>query len=263
MKNHLTAIINTFNEEGHIEDCIKSLSGLTQSIVVVDSGSTDRTVEIAKRCGAVIQAVHRFQYVEQIRNISIAFVPDGWIIILDADERVTPELTTEIKKIIEDPHTSDHTHFKIPRKNIFNGKRWMKHGGWWPDYQIRLFEKNAFVQWPEHIHSTPEFKGSLGYLTNPIKHLVVSSLSDMVQKTLLFEDIESDLLFKANKKANAFTFFRKFLGELYRRLIKHRGFMDGSVGIIESIYQAYSKTITYLFLYEKQHANDTKKSRTL
>ncbi len=263
MTNHLTAIINTFNEERHIEDCIKSLSGLTQSIVVVDSGSTDRTVEIAKRCGAVIQEVHRFQYVEQIRSISIAFVPDGWIAILDADERMTPELITEIKKIIEGPHTSDHTHFKIPRKNIFNGKKWMRHGGWWPDYQIRLFEKNAFVRWPDHIHSTPEFKGSLGYLTNPIKHFVVSSLSDMVQKTLLFEDYESDLLFKANKKASTLIFFRKFLGELYRRLIKHRGFMDGSVGIIESVYQAYSKTITYLFLYEKQHANDTEKSRAL
>ena len=139
----------------------------------------------------------------------------------------------------------------------------MKHGGWWPDYQIRLFKKGSFIRWPDHIHSTPEFTGPLGYLTHPIEHLIVSSLEKMVNKTLLFEDYESDLLFKAGKNVHTLTFFRKFLGELYRRLIKHRGFLDGQVGIIESIYQAYSKTITYLFLYEKQHANDTKKSRTL
>ena len=85
----------------------------------------------------------------------------------------------------------------------------------------------------------------------------------MVEKTLLFEDIESDLLYEANKKVTIFTFFRKFLGELYRRLIKHPGFMDGTVGIIECIYQAYSKTITYLFLYEKKYIRDSKKSGSL
>ena len=81
----------------------------------------------------------------------------------------------------------------------------------------------------------------------------------MVKKTVIFEDIESNLLLKAKKTSGTKTFFRKYLAELYRRLIKNLGFLDGPFGIIESIYQAFSKTITYLFLYEKQN----KKGRSL
>lgn len=75
----------------------------------------------------------------------------------------------------------------------------------------------------------------------------------MVQKTLIFEDIESELLCKANKPVSTITFFRKFLGELFRRFFANSGFLDGKIGIIESVYQAYSKTITYLLLYEKKN----------
>ena len=74
----------------------------------------------------------------------------------------------------------------------------------------------------------------------------------MVKKTIIFENIESDLLFKAKRKTGTGIFFRKFLAEIYRRLIRNLGFLDGPFGIIEAIYQAFSKTITYLFLYEKQ-----------
>ena len=267
MKNNITTIINTFNEERHIKKCIESLQGLGAKIIVVDSGSTDQTIQVAKRCGVEVHEVRRFQYVEQIRKMSIDFVKDGWILILDADERMTPELISEVQEIVQNQNSPQHTHFKLPRKNIFGGNvdksepTWLRHGGWWPDYQLRLFQKDAFIRWPDHIHSNPEFTASLGHLTHPIQHLLVSSLEGMVQKTLLFEDIESDLLYKANKKVHTLTFFRKFLGELYRRLMKHHGYLDGTVGIIESIYQAYSKTITYLFLYEKQHNHQTKKSR--
>lgn len=269
MKSNITAIVNTFNEERHIEKCIDSLLGLSAKIIVVDSGSTDQTIQVAKKCGVEVREVRRFQYVEQIREMSIDFVKDGWILILDADERITPELKSEILKIVQDQNYSQYTHFKLPRKNIFgenvdiSKRTWLKHGGWWPDYQLRLFQKDAFISWPDHIHSNPKFKGPLGHLSHPIQHFIVSSLEGMVLKTLLFEDIESDLLYKANKKVHTLTFFRKFLGELYRRLIKHHGYLDGTVGIIESIYQAYSKTITYLFLYEKQHEHQAKKSGSL
>ena len=97
----------------------------------------------------------------------------------------------------------------------------------------------------------------MGYLNNSITHYFHGNLEEMVQKTIVFEDIESDLLFQAQKNASICTFFRKFFGELTRRLLLKTGFRDGIIGIIESIYQAFSKTITYLYLYEK------KKSRSL
>lgn len=76
----------------------------------------------------------------------------------------------------------------------------------------------------------------------------------MVEKTIIYEEIEAELLFKAGRKVSTLTFFRKFFGELYRRLLKRIGFMDGPIGIIEGIYQAHSKTITQLFLYEKKES---------
>ena len=99
MKNNITTIINTFNEERHIKKCIESLQGLGAKIIVVDSGSTDQTIQVAKRCGVEVHEVRRFQYVEQIRKMSIDFVKDGWILILDADERMTPELISEVQGI--------------------------------------------------------------------------------------------------------------------------------------------------------------------
>lgn len=145
------------------------------------------------------------------------------------------------------------THYKIPRQNIFGRGQWLRHGGWWPDYQLRFINKKYFKNWPKEIHSSPDINGATGYLKQPLLHYFHGDLTKMVEKTIIFENIESELLFKANKNVTTTTFFRKFLAEFYRRCIKHLGFLDGTVGIIESIYQAFSKTITYLYLYEKKN----------
>jgi glycosyltransferase involved in cell wall biosynthesis len=277
----ISIIIHSLNEEKNIEDCIESAKLLTDEIILIDMESTDKTVEFAKNLKVPSYNFPKSNYVEPAREFGIKQAKTDWVLILDADERITKELANEIKDItrynqiqsdkiskktdyirlnpIESdsiqlhPISSDSISFyKIPRKNIFANIKWLKHGGWWPDYQIRLINKKHFINWPKRIHSTPVIKGNLGYLRNPITHYFHGNLSNMVKKTVVFEDIESELLFKAGKKVTTKTFFRKFLAELYRRLIKNFGFCDGIIGIIESIYQAFSKTITYLFLYEKQ-----------
>lgn len=259
--NTITIIIHTRNEESNIQDCIKSARILTRNIIVIDMDSSDRTRSIATKNNVSVKSFPYSLYVEPARSFGIKQSTTEWVFILDADERMTRELAQEIKNIVIPDEAQ--THFSVSRKNIFGKKSWLRHGGWWPDRQIRLIKKSSFLSWPSQIHSTPQFDGKCGKLQNPILHYSHGDIHKMVEKTVLFEDIESDLLYETNKKVTIFTFFRKFLGELYRRLIKHRGFMDGTVGIIESIYQAYSKTITYLFLYEKQQADSTKKSRTL
>jgi hypothetical protein len=195
---------------------------------------------------------------------------------LDADERISQELAEEIKSVVSrswsgvsqelvetnltsSTNSTNLTFFKIPRQNIFANVKWLRHGGWWPDYQVRLINKKYFVGWPKRIHSTPKIKGNFGYLKNSLIHYFHGDLNSMVKKTVVFEGIESDLLLKAKKTAGTSTFLRKYFAELYRRLIKNLGFIDGPFGIIEAIYQAFSKTITYLFLYEKQN----KKSRSV
>ena len=257
--NNTTIIIHTRNEERNIEDCINSAKLLTEEIMLIDMESTDKTVEIARNLKVLVSNFPRSHYVEPAREFGISQSKTDWVLILDADERITKELTDEIKSVIRN---SQFSNYKIPRKNIFGNPPaggWLKYGGWWPDYQIRLVNKKYFIRWPKRIHSTPQIKGDFGYLENPLIHYFHGDLTSMVKKTVIFEDIESNLLLKAKKTSGTKTFFRKYLAELYRRLIKNLGFLDGPFGIIESIYQAFSKTITYLFLYEKQN----KKGRSL
>ncbi len=251
----ISVLIQVHNEERHLPDCIKSAKLLTDSIVITDMESTDKSVSIAEKHGADI---HHFSphthYVEPARAFGIQNVKTDWVMILDADERMTKELAHEITKAIS---STECTHYKIPRKNMFGGKKWLTYGGWWPDEQIRLIHIPSFKSWPTNIHSTPHINGTLGYLKQPFLHHFHGDLSQMVEKTVLFEDIESKLLFAAKKQSGIPIFFRKFFGELYRRLIAKQGFKDGEIGIIESIYQAFSKTITYLFLYEKNKKSST------
>lgn len=245
----ITVVIATYNEEKNIVECIKSARLLTENILVVDTQSIDKTAELAKKAGGfVIDFPHR-RFVEPVRKFSIEKTQTEWVFVLDADERITPELSKEIHDIIGHTHV---THFKLPRKNIFARKQWLKFGGWYPDPVIRFIKKSAFEDWPDRIHSTPQISGEMGFLKSSLEHYFHSSLDEMVEKTVLYEDIESSLLYEAGHSASVPTFFRKYLGELWRRLFLYMGFRDGVYGIIESIYQAYSKTITYLMLYEKK-----------
>ncbi len=277
MENRTTVIIHTHNAADHIAECIESARLLSDQIHVIDMESTDTTVEIAKKKGASVFFVPMQNYVEPVREFGIRTAKTDWIFILDADERITPELATEIHNVIARrvtdeaiPSESNHrsvsslpmtidskntAYFKVARKNIFGRKKWLQHGNWWPDYQTRLIKLEAFKSWPKAIHSTPQIEGNSALLKNPILHYFHGNIESMVEKTILFEDIESDLLFKAGRTVSTPTFFRKFAGELFRRLIKHAGFMDGEIGIIENVYQAFSKTITYLYLYEKKKSS--------
>lgn len=248
--DNITTIIFTPKDDENIKDCIESARLLTENVILVYPDST---------------------FVETVRESGIKQAKTDWVLILDADERVTKELAEEIRFIVNrqrspysktlDVKRQDDTglvteqrltHFKVPRKNIFGKAKWLRHGGWWPDYQIRLINKNHFVNWPKRIHSTPKIKGETKYLNNPLLHYFHGDLEKMVEKTIIFEGVESDLLYKVDKNANTSIFFRKYFAELWRRMFKGLGFLDGTVGIIESIYQAFSKTITYLLLYEKR-----------
>ncbi len=249
----ITVIINSYNNEDHIADCIASARLLTEQVIVVDMESHDRTSEIAHRLGAQVHTFPQSRYVEPARMFGVNQAITDWVFILDTDERITTSLAVEIKDVLANTSSKPPTHFRIPRKNMFAETAWLKHGGWWPDHQVRLIKKDALRNWPARIHATPEITGSCAALKSPLIHYFHTDISGMVKKTIIFEDIESDLLYSASRKVNVSTFFRKYLGELIRRLILRQGFRDGVFGMLESIYQAYSKTITWLYLYEKKY----------
>lgn len=252
----ITVIISTNNEDKNIGDCIRSALLLTNSILLIDTGSLDNTIYEAKKVYKDLQVIQKgkISCVEEIRMFSIKQVKTDWVFIIDADERINKELAEEINLTI---NNTNKTHFEVKRKNIFLGKKWLRYGGWYPDRQIRLIKKNSLVDWPKKIHSFPMIEGEKGILDNDLDHFFHPNFENMVEKTVLYEGIEANLLYKANKEVRIATLFRKYLGELFRRLIMKKGFLDGSYGIIESFYQAFSKTITYILLYEK-YVNEEK-----
>ncbi len=249
-KSKVTIVIQVRNAANNIAACVESAKLLTRDIVVMDMDSTDGTREIARKAGATVRVIPRFPYVEPARNLAFEKISGEWVFVMDADERMTGELAEEIKAILE---ITPHSSFRVPRENIIAQKVTLRHGGWWPDHQIRLIKKTDFLNWPKEIHSTPNVRGSRGKLENPFQHYFHTDLESMVEKTANFEGREAALLYAAGRKVGVPTFFRKFLGELFRRLIKQKGFLDGAYGIIESFYQAYSKTITWILLYEKRN----------
>jgi len=174
-----------------------------------------------------------------------------WIFYVDSDEEVTNEVKEEIKTVVED-NNQKNAAFAIPRRNFIFGKEF-KHGGQWPDYQVRLFKKEAFIKWEGNLHEQPKYKDELGYLKNPLIHHKDITVGQMIDKTNIWSEIEADLLFQSNHpKMNGFRFASVAIREFWLRFVKQLSFLDGREGIIYGIYQIYSKLITYSKLWERQ-----------
>lgn len=243
----LSAVILTKNSEETLADCLSSIEWISE-IVIVDENSIDTTVEIAKKFGALVFETSDSNFSNK-RNFGAKNCSSEWIFYIDADEKVTTDLKKEILSSI---NSSRYTGYAIPRKNILLGHE-MKHGGWWPDYVLRLIKKKDLLGWKGKLHEQPEIKGNIGKLTNPLIHNSHRSLSTMVEKTNQWSEIEAELLFKSNHpKMTWWRFFSVAFREFWYRGIIKLGFLDGSTGIIEIIYQMYSRMITYAKLWEMQ-----------
>lgn len=247
---NLSVVIITKDSADKIKDCLESARSITSDILVIDGGSIDGTVKIAERYGArVIKQLGRGY--SDWRNQGIKEARGEWIFYLDSDERVTPELAREIESLITG-HKLAFFAYAIPRRNIILGKE-MKHGGWWPDYVKRLYKKSALKKWVGDLHEEPVFEGKMGHLKNPMVHLKHSSLSEMIEKTNQWSEIEAKLLFDASHpKMSWWRFFRIMLTEFWYRMVIKKGFLDGVEGVIYAIYQMWSKFVTYAKLWEMQ-----------
>jgi glycosyltransferase involved in cell wall biosynthesis len=247
-KIDISAIVLAKNEEVKLPDCLKSLTWVDE-IVLVDTGSKDRTIDIARQYRARVINYHKGGYSEW-RNKGKEEAKGKWIFYVDADERVSPQLRDEVETLIsqETPYNA----YAIPRKNIILGKE-MLHGGWWPDHVKRLYKKNGLNKWTGALHEEPEFKGELGFLSEPLIHIKHDNLSDMIEKSNLWSVKEAELLLKASHPQMVWwRFIRIMLTELYYRLITLKGYLDGVEGIIYACYQMWYRFMVYAKLWEMQ-----------
>ena len=234
-----------------IGDCLKSLD-FVDKIVVIDTGNTDKTNEIAKKDGAKTIKYSGPSNFASWRNFALKEIKTGWILYLDADERISKSLQEEILLKTKKENTESYNAYAIPRRNFIFNKEF-KHSGQYPDYQKRLFKRSEFIKWTGEVHEEPQFKGGLGHLKNPMIHRKDMTLSQMVEKTNKWSEIEAKLMFEAkHPPMNILRFFTAILREFYLRMIKQMAFLDGPEGIIYAIYQVFSKFTSYAKLYEMQ-----------
>lgn len=241
----ISAIIIVLNGEKLLPDCIDSLK-FCDEILVVDGGSVDKTVLVAKELGArVIQGTSE-SFAEQ-RNIGLSHAKGEWVLYVDVDERVSPELQNHILDRIKN-NTVD-TAYTVQRKNFYLGNHP------WPKIELleRVFKKNALKGWYGKLHESPKITGSVGNLQGFLFHYTHQDLATMVEKTNVWSEIEAELRYK-NKHPHmvSWRFFRVMLTAWYDSYIKQAGWKAGTAGVVESIYQAFSIFITYAKLWELQ-----------
>ena len=242
----LSVIVLTKNEAMMIKDCLASIKDLADEIILVDSGSTDDTVKIARELGAkIISASGDYA---SLRNVGLKAASGEWIFYIDADERVSPELADEIKQIAKGEATS----YKLNRQNIVFG-RWIKHGGYWPDPVHRLFKKEALTGWTGRLHESPQVIGKVGYLKQPLAHYTIRSIAAALEKSRDWSAIEAQLLFEANvPRVTWWKIIKAFKLEFLRQLVLRLGVLDGMPGFVLAYIRAYHQASVLVNLWQKQ-----------
>lgn len=248
----LTVVINTKNEEQKLPALLKSLKPLSAHVMVVDMNSHDRTTKIAKDFGAeVINYKEEHGFADPARNFAFSKVKTNWILVMDADEVLTPELALFIKARVESP-TADV--YYLARKNLFFGQ-WVKHTGWWPDYNPRLF-RTGYLSWPARVHGSPEVKGRVENVSAKenlaILHYNYDSVDHYLEKLNRYTTLAATSLKINDIKApiSQAQVLDKFLSEFLRRYFSMEGWKDGVMGSGLSLLQASYELSTLLKIWE-------------
>lgn len=242
----LGVVILTHNNQATIQNCLASVKSADE-IIVIDDNSTDKTLDFVKKYPAKIIHQRLVDFSHQ-RNLAIKQVKSDWVLFLDSDEKVTAELLTEIKQAIGNSFSA----YRIKRQNYFFGKR-IKHGGYWPDWQTRLFRVKDFRRFVGAIHESPEFIGQLGELDNYLIHFSHKNLIECFQKSLSWTKTEAEEFIKAgHPPVTWWRIIKVMIWEFCYRYFKKLGFLDGYVGFIESLIQAINRFFVYQQIWELQ-----------
>jgi glycosyltransferase involved in cell wall biosynthesis len=242
----ISVAVITKNEENNIEDALKSVSDANE-IVVVDAFSTDRTVALCKKyTKKVVQ--HEWLGFAHQKQLAVDATAGPWVLILDADERVTPELKKEIADTLLNT-TCDG--FYIPRKNYFLGK-WIKHSGWWPDNTLRLFKKEKGHLEPREVHEKVVLDGNAGYLKHPLAHYTYWSISDFIKRMENYSSLAAKEIRKSSGRAGLFSLTIKPVATFIKMYLLRRGFLDGRRGLILAAFYGFYTFLKYAKTWENQ-----------
>ncbi len=233
----ISVILITKNEAANLDECLSSVAPIANEIIVVDSGSDDDTVEIARRYGAIVVQPPDWPGYGPQKNRALVLATREWVLSIDADERVTKESIAEIKACLNDP--GETICFALPRLNFFRGK-FIRHCGWYPDYVNRLIKRGSGEFSDRIVHETLIARGPVARLKHPLLHYSFRTAEQVEGKIRTYSSASAQLAFDAGKRASwlsapihgAWSFVRTFLIRL--------GFLDGWHGVQVAVMSARS-----------------------
>jgi glycosyltransferase involved in cell wall biosynthesis len=244
----ISATIITYNEEKNIERCLKSLQGVVDEIIVVDSYSTDKTVNICERYNANVFE-HPFEGYSDQKNFAVSKATHDIILSLDADESLSEKLKESIVEVKKNWLLNAY-HFN--RITNFCGS-WIKHGGWYPDKQLRLWDKN-WGSWNKNkIHEKVELKPDTkpGHLKGDLLHYSYYTVAEYISQLNKYSDLKAEELIRRNKKPNFLILLFKPLIKFIINYFLKKGLLDGYYGFVLAVSSAYATFITYVKLKHK------------
>ena len=240
----VSVVMVTKDEERNIEDALRSAAG-AQEIVVVDSFSADGTVEICRRYTDRIFQHEWLGYARQ-KQLAVDHAQGPWVLILDADERLTPELRDEIARAVQG---TDYDGFFLPRRNYFLG-RWIKHSGWWPDSTLRLFRKDRGGLEDREVHEKVVVRGRVGQLNAPLEHHTYRTISDYVRKMDVYASLAAKEMRKRGRPGIFSLLARPFF-TFFRMYVLRGGFLDGMHGLVLAVLYGYYTFLKYARAWEQ------------
>jgi glycosyltransferase involved in cell wall biosynthesis len=234
----VTATVITLNEAAHIEACLASLAWADERLVV-DSGSMDGTADLARAAGARVIERAWPGYSAQ-KDFAAGEASHDWIVSVDADERITPALAAEIRAVVATP--GDKVGFRVPRITFHLG-RWIRTTDWYPDYQLRVYDRRHAGWKQRRVHESVTARGPVGQLTHNLQHYAYRDLAHHHETMQRYTTLAAQQMHEEGRKASVFALLFHPPAAFLRNYVLKRGFMDGTPGLIISAMNAH-----YVFL---------------
>jgi glycosyltransferase involved in cell wall biosynthesis len=250
----LSAIVITRNEAHNLHDCLQSMRGLVEEIIVVDNQSTDATVAIAQRHGAKVAQPVDWPGFGPQKNRALDLATCDWVLSIDADERITPELAAEITKVLETGNA--HVAYKLPRLSSYCGK-FIHHAGWQPDYVLRLFKRGTARFSDDLVHERVMTTQQVLALQNHLLHHSYLNFSQVLSKVDAYSSASAKQAYSRGKRSSVAGALGHGAWAFFRTYVIRRGCLDGAHGLALSISNAETSYYKYLKLWHMQRAEET------
>ena len=243
----VACVVITKNEETNIQDCLRSAEWANE-LIVVDAESRDRTVELARACGAKV-SVRPWPGFGLQKNFGMAQASSEWILILDADERVTQELREELRACIERWRSGAPVAYRIPRRNFFYGA-WVRGGGVYPDYQVRLFRRGLAQYNDVAVHENLLVEGEIGTLVGHLEHYTERRIQDHFKKFGLYTTLAAQEKAKKVRTVRWSDLVFRPLVVFLKTYVLKNGFRDGVRGLIVCVFASMYTFVKYAKLWD-------------